>query len=99
MKIKYKLLFLFFVAQIGFIIIPLTAINLGTDLTIIFTTLFSIFLGLICFSFFRSITEDFKNFNKAFENFSTFINSKTNKFIPLEIEGNSGIAQLSKKTK
>ena len=97
MKIKYKLLFLFFVAQIGFIIIPLTAINLGTDLTIIFTTLFSIFLGLICFSFFRSITEDFKNFNKAFENFSTFINSKTNKFIPLEIEGNSGIAQLSKK--
>jgi methyl-accepting chemotaxis protein len=97
MKIKYKLLFLFFVAQIGFIIIAITALNSGTDLTIIFTSLFSLFLGLICFSFFRSITEDFKNFNKSFENFSNFINSKNNKFIPYEIEGNSGVAQLSRK--
>jgi methyl-accepting chemotaxis protein len=97
MKIKHKILILFFIAQLGFILISISTLNTNINLNTILTILFSIIFGVFNFLFYKSINNQFDNLNKDIDNFFDFLTSDNNRHIPSEIEGNSEIAQLSKK--
>jgi len=97
MEIKRKIVILYIISQIGFILIALAGLNSQTTLGIILTLLFSTFIGMICFLFIKSTTNEFYSFNKNFENFLDFLTSKNNKYIPCLIKGNSEITQLDLK--
>ena len=98
MKTKNKLFTNMVIAQIGFIGIGVAGIVTGsTTLIIVLNIIFGVVMALTNLIFSKSITHALSKFDQAFDDFLDYMALKSNKYLPMEIEGNDEISLLHKK--
>lgn len=98
MKTKNKLFANMVIAQIGFISIGVAGIVTGsTTLIVVLNIIFGVIMAVTNLVFSNSITKALNHFDKAFDEFLDYMALKTNKFLPMNINGGDEISLLHQK--